>query len=109
MSTTIKAHLSAYVFADEGCYVAYCPELDLCASGVDSEDARQALSEVLGIYFDDTMHRGTLEEDLCKRGWRKRGASVKEPTTSTLLRRSTLRSILGKEEFRKYAVPMPSL
>lgn len=103
----LSASLSAYVFADGGAYVAYCPELDISAAGTDEEDAKLSLSEVLSIYFDDTIHRGTLEEDLLAHGWRKRGESVEEPTTSTLLRqRPALRSIINKREFRKIAMPI---
>ena len=102
----ISAYLSAYVFADGAAYVAYCPELDISASGADEEDARQALSEVLSIYFDDTINRGTLEEDLLAHGWRKNKRGVAEPTTSSLLRHSALRNIMAKKEFRKYAVPI---
>lgn len=105
----VKARLSAYVFAEGNAYVAYCPELDLSAAGSDEQDARQSLNEVLGIYFDDTITRGTLEADLLAHGWRKRGTSVAEPTTSTLLRRSTLRNIMQKSEFRKYSMPMVAL
>ena len=105
----LKAYLSAYVFADGNYYVAYCPELDISAAGEDEADARQSLSEVLGIYFDDTISRGTLEEDLQRHGWRKRGSTVATPSPSTLLRRSTLRNILCKNEFHKYAIPMATL
>ncbi|MBQ9364054.1 MAG: type II toxin-antitoxin system HicB family antitoxin [Bacteroidaceae bacterium] len=102
----ITASLSAYVFAEDGNFVAYCPELDMSAAGTDEEDARTSLSEVLSIYFNDTISRGTLEEDLLAHGWRKRGSSVAEPTTSTMLRRPALRSIMGKREFHKYPMPL---
>ena len=65
----IRATLSVYVFTENGVYIAYCPELDISASGTDDEDARQALTESLAIYFDDTISRGTLEEDLLLHGW----------------------------------------
>ena len=105
----LQACLSACVFADGENYVAYCPELDISAAGEDETDAKQALSEVLAIYFDDTISRGTLEEDLKQHGWRKRGEAVTAPSPSTLLRRSTLRNILRKDEFHKYAIPMATL
>lgn len=100
----ISANLSAYVFPEGNVMIAYCPELDISASGKDEEDARQSLSDVLDIYFEDTISRGTLEADLLAHGWRKKGASVSVPTTASLLRRPALRSIMGKREFRKIAM-----
>lgn len=105
----IQAELSVYVFPDGNSYVAYCPEIDITAAGTDEGDAREALSEVLAIYFDDTISRGTLEQDLIAHGWRIKGTVATTPTTSTLLRRPAFRDVIRRREFRKYAMPLHTL
>ena len=105
----IQAELSAYAFPDGSAYVAYCPEIDITAAGVDEGDAFEALSEALAIYFEDTISRGTLQQDLQAHGWHIRGAVAATPSTSALLRRPSFRDIIRHREFRKRTMRVPTL
>ena len=103
----VKVDISVFLFKDDGVYHAYCPELDLVGYDYSKEGAKKSFEYVLKDYLDYTIKNGTLEEDLLKHGWRKtKKGSVSEPTTSTLIRGSKLKNVLGMKEFQKYSVPI---
>jgi len=51
--------------------VAFAPALDLTTSAGTLEEARRRFEEVLEIFFEETLEKGTLEEVLAECGWRK--------------------------------------
>jgi predicted RNase H-like HicB family nuclease len=51
--------------------VAFAPALDLATSADTLEEARRRFEEILEIFFEETLEKGTLEEVLAECGWRK--------------------------------------
>ena len=59
-------------FLKEGKYfVAYTPVLDLSTSGDSFEKAKRRFGEVVQIFFEELLEKGTLEEVLFGLGWKK--------------------------------------
>ena len=52
-------------------YIAYTPALDLSTSGKTFAEAKSRFGEMVGIFFEDIISRGTLEEVLLDCGWEK--------------------------------------
>ena len=62
--------LSVYLYQERpDCYVTYCPSLDLCGAGRNTEEAKESFRIVLPEYFKYTISHGTLAKDLSKHGW----------------------------------------
>src|SRR5262249_8949691 len=65
----IHGQLALQISREDDCFVVYCPDLEL-SSHVDSpEEAKKHFQEVLDIFFDDLVERGTLNEVLEECGW----------------------------------------
>ena len=45
-------NLTAIIQADDGGFVALCPELDICSEGATVEKARANLREALELFFE---------------------------------------------------------
>ena|SRR5208283_4282683 len=68
-SSTFNVSLEV-VFLREGEYiVAYCPALELSTQGKDKRTAERRFREALEIFFEETMRKGTLEQELLSLGW----------------------------------------
>lgn len=52
-------------------FVAYSPALDLSTSGKTFEEAKRRFGEVVQIFFEELLEKGTLEEVLSTLGWQK--------------------------------------
>ena len=50
-------------------YVAYTPALDLSTSGKNYEEVKRRFSEIVNIFFEELLKKGTLEEVLRDLGW----------------------------------------
>lgn len=45
-------------------YVGYAPAINVSSYGDNEKEALEAVKEAIGIYFDYTRSKGTLEKDL---------------------------------------------
>jgi predicted RNase H-like HicB family nuclease len=52
-------------------FVAFSPALDLSTSGDTHEEARRRFTEIVNIFFEELIQKGTLEEVLRNLGWRR--------------------------------------
>jgi predicted RNase H-like HicB family nuclease len=52
-------------------YVAYTPALDLSTSGRTYKEAKRRFSEIVNIFFEELVKKGTLEEVLRDLGWKR--------------------------------------
>lgn len=59
--------------------VAYSPALDLSTSAKSHEKARKRFSEIVDIFFEELVNRGTLEEALRDLGWKRVRAEWSPP------------------------------
>lgn len=66
-------HVSLPVsFLKEGSYyIAYTPALDLSTSAKSFTKVRARFAEVVQIFFEELIEKGTLEEILAQQGWQK--------------------------------------
>ena len=93
----------------EGDYwVSYAPSLKLSSYGHTKEEAKKGFSEVLGIFMDDTIRKGTLERLLIEYGWTlSRTAYQPPPGFSSTDVTNLLQSASGKPSFYTRRVPIP--
>lgn len=52
-------------------YVAYTPALDLSTSGKTFDEAKIRFEEIINIFFEEILIKGTLKEVLTELGWQK--------------------------------------
>jgi hypothetical protein len=52
-------------------FVAYCPILDISTVGKSVKDAQLKFTELSGLFFDELMEKGTLNDVLSELGWKK--------------------------------------
>lgn len=59
--------------------MAYSPVLDLSTCGHDLEEAKKMFSEAVGIFFEELVRKGTLDQVLLGLGWTKKDNEIVPP------------------------------
>ena len=97
---TLEVSVSVYVFKENDVFVAYCPSLDL--SGYDSteEAARRDFEYHLREYVKFQIQHDMLHKDLTRHGWEVKTRKAKGPEIGLLLRRTQLRDVFKKPEYK---------
>jgi len=67
----LEAKLSVSIFKEGKRFVAYTPVLDLSTSGKTYKEVKKRFAEIVNIFFEETIKKGTLDEALQELGWRK--------------------------------------
>lgn len=52
-------------------FIAYSPALDLSTSGKTFEQAKERFNEVIKIFFEELLEKGTVDQVLSELGWQK--------------------------------------
>ncbi len=52
-------------------YIAYTPALDLSTSGDSYEEVKRRFGEIVNIFIEELIKKGTLEKVLFDLGWKK--------------------------------------
>lgn len=52
-------------------FIAYSPALDLSTSGKNYDEVKRRFKEILGIFLEELLKKGTLKEVLLDLGWKK--------------------------------------
>ncbi len=60
-------------------YVAHTPSLDLSTSGKNYEEVKKRFNEIVNVFFEELIKKGTLEEALRDLGWRRVQAKWNPP------------------------------
>ena len=60
-------------------YVAYTPALDLSTSGDNYEQVKKRFEEIVNIFFEEIIKKGTIENVLTDLGWKKVQTNWKPP------------------------------
>ncbi|OGZ69748.1 MAG: hypothetical protein A3D44_04365 [Candidatus Staskawiczbacteria bacterium RIFCSPHIGHO2_02_FULL_42_22] len=60
-------------------YVAYTPALDLSTSGDTFDQVKHRFEEIVDIFFEEILKKGTIEEVLTELGWQKNHATWVPP------------------------------
>lgn len=66
-----NAQLPVSIFREGKHFIAYTPALDLSTSGKDYAQVKKRFGEVVSIFFDEVVKKGTLKEVLEGFGWTK--------------------------------------
>lgn len=74
------AKLPVSIFKEGKHYIAYTPVLDLSTSANTYEEVKKRFSEIVGIFFEQVIKKGTLDEVLGGLGWRKVKKQWNPPT-----------------------------
>lgn len=69
--TKFNAQLPVSVFKEGKYFVAYTPVLDLSTSGKTYEQVMRRFNDVVEIFFDELVKKGTIDEVLLNMGWQK--------------------------------------
>lgn len=69
--TNLKFKLPVSVIKEGKKYIAYTPALDLSTSANTFEKAKKRFSDIVYIFFEELIKKGTLEEVLSNLGWKK--------------------------------------
>lgn len=67
----IQFKLPVSVFKEDKYFIAYSSVLDLSTSGRSYEEVKRRFNEVVKIFFQELIRKGTLEEVLKSLGWQK--------------------------------------
>jgi predicted RNase H-like HicB family nuclease len=77
---TKKFRLPVLIFREGKYFIAYSPVLDLSTSGKDYEEARRRFQEVVEIFFEELIKKGTLKEVLKELDWQKINRKWQSPS-----------------------------
>ncbi len=107
----VSMELSVFVYKDSTyangqMYIAYCPALDLAGYDTTEKGAKRSFEVVVNDYIEDTLSKGTLEQDLLAHGWRKKNGKMAEPSYKSLFIGGKLTDIIKRKEYSKYSVPV---
>ncbi len=64
-----KVEVAVFISKEGDSVIAYCPALELSSYGDTEDEARSSFEEVLEIFIEETVNKGTLEKVLLKLGW----------------------------------------
>lgn len=71
MPVSFAVKLPVSFLREDKHYIAYTSVLDLSTSGKSFEQAKKRFEEVVGIFFEELVEKGTLDEVLTGLGWQK--------------------------------------
>ena len=67
----LKLQVPVSILREDKKYVAYTPVLDLSTSGKNYQEVKKRFTEIVNIFFEELIKKGTLEEVLRDLGWKK--------------------------------------
>ena len=76
----IEAKLPLSIFKEGDKFVAYTPALKLSTSGEHFKEVNRRFAEILNIFIEESLKKGTLEQTLEDCGWTKIKQKWSPPT-----------------------------
>ena len=67
----VNINLPVQIIKEGKVYVAFCPALEIATQGNTLKEAQKMFHEMVGIFIDELIERGTLEKVLTDMGWKK--------------------------------------
>lgn len=67
----LKVNLPVSILREDERFVAYTPALDLSTSGKSYKEVKERFNEIVEIFFEEIIKKGTLDEVLQSLGWKK--------------------------------------
>ncbi len=68
---TLNAKVPVSIFKENDFFVAYSPVLDLSTCAKTFEEVKKRFDEVVSLFFEELIKKGTIDEVLQNMGWRK--------------------------------------
>jgi len=66
----LEFNLPISIIKEGKSYIVYTPALDLSTSAENYEQAKKRFSEIVNIFFEEIIKKGTLENVLGDLGWK---------------------------------------
>ncbi len=103
----VEVKLSLLKFKEDGIVFIYSPSLDLTGYGRDGRSAKRSFEVTMEEFVNYTTHKGTLEKELKRLGWKvggsKRALKFQQPFLDELFKaRPYLGEIFREKEFQRY-------
>lgn len=70
-SVKVQYSLPVSILKEGKYFIAYTPVLDLSTSGKSYEEVKMRFNEVVQIFIEELIERGTLDKVLTELGWEK--------------------------------------
>ena len=67
----LEINLPVSILRENKKFIAYTPALDLSTSGDTYEEAKKRFGEIVQLFFEEIIKKGTLEQVLSELGWKK--------------------------------------
>lgn len=71
MQHLLNVNIPITFFREGDTFIAYSPVLDLSTSGKNFEKAQKRFTEIVKIFFEEIIEKGTTDEVLSGLGWQK--------------------------------------
>lgn len=76
----IKFSLPVTIIREDKSFIAYTPTLDISTAGDTLEEAQQRFEELVEIFFEEIIEKGTIEQVLTDLGWEKKAKTFIPPS-----------------------------
>jgi predicted RNase H-like HicB family nuclease len=67
----LEVNLPVSILKEGKRFIAYTPALDLSTSGKSYKEVRARFNEIVEIFFEEIISKGTVDEVLTNLGWEK--------------------------------------
>ena len=67
----LNAKVPVSIFKENKIFVAYSPVLDLSTCAKTFEEVKKRFDDVVSLFFEELIKKGTIDEVLINMGWRK--------------------------------------
>jgi hypothetical protein len=113
----VKAKITLISFKELDNFIVYSPHLEVSGYGKTQQEAMDSFNHCLGVFFDYTVNKKTLHQELISLGWQLKKGTIKKPlkinapSMSELLKHNTaLEDLLNKQNIstiqKEVAIPL---
>ena len=76
----VKFSLPVSIIREDKSFIAYTPALDISTVGDSLEEVKQRFEELVEIFFEEIIEKGTIEQVLTDLGWKKQAKTFIPPS-----------------------------
>jgi hypothetical protein len=69
----VAVRVPLIIFNEDDNQIVYCPALEVSGYGKTEEEAKQSFETSLSAFFEYTIHKNTITDELKRLGWTIRG------------------------------------
>lgn len=113
----VRANIVLIYFKEEDNFIIYSPHLEVTGYGKSEKEALESFNISLKMFFDYTINKNTLYDELISLGWELKKGTLKKPKkinapswTNLIKRNAELESILNTKNIttthREVAIPV---